>query len=97
MSLQRRLLELPAPEELRLLDAVAAKPVEAEPAWSKRLVWLRPEPEVRVTVTLVGGGLGERRSLRREIETKESVNTQIQTYSDESFPSSLLCFFNQIF
>lgn len=52
---------LPVPEELRLLEAVAAE-------WSRRLLWLWPEPEVRVTVTLVGGGLGDRRSLRTQGE-----------------------------
>lgn len=59
LSLRRRFLVLPAPEELRLLEAVVAE-------WSRRLVWLWPEAEVRVTVTLVGGGLGDRRSLRKE-------------------------------
>lgn len=68
LSLRRRFLVLAVPEELRLLDAVAPKAAEAEPApeCSKRLVWLWLEPEVRVTVTLVGGGLGERRSLGRD-------------------------------
>lgn len=51
LSLRRRFLLLLAPEELRLLVC------------SRRLVWLWPEVEDRVTVTLVGGGLGERRSL----------------------------------
>lgn len=64
LSLRRRFLLLAAPEELRLLEAVAA--VAAEADWSKRLAWLWLEPEVRVTMTLVGGGLGDRRSLRRE-------------------------------
>lgn len=56
LSFRRRFLVLPTPEELRLLEAVAE--------WSRRLVWAWLEPEVRVTVTFVGGGLGERRSLR---------------------------------
>lgn len=35
-----------------------------------RLVWLWPDPEVLVTVTLaVGGGLGDRLSLRKERRT----------------------------
>lgn len=51
LSLRRRFLLLLAPEELRLLVC------------STRLVWQWPEAEVRVTVTRVGGGLGERRSL----------------------------------
>lgn len=50
---------LAVPEELRLLEAVAEE-------WSRRLVWPWPEPDVRVTVTLVGGGLGDRRSLGRD-------------------------------
>lgn len=61
LSLRRRFFLLLVPEELRLLEAVA---VAAE--LSRRLVWLWPEPEVRDTVTLVGGGLGDRRSLRTE-------------------------------
>ena len=56
LSLRRRFLELAAPEELRLLEAVVAD-------WSRRLVWLWLEPEVRATETLMVGGLGDRRSL----------------------------------
>lgn len=57
---------LPVPEELRLLEAAVVE------EWSRRLAWLWPwlwpwpEPVVRVTVTLVGGGLGDRRSLGRD-------------------------------
>lgn len=50
---------LAVPEELRLLEA-------AVEVWCMRLVWLWPELEVRVTMTLVGGGLGDRRSLERD-------------------------------
>lgn len=45
LSLRRRFLVLWTPEELRLLEAVA-------PEQSKRLEWVWPEPEVRVTITL---------------------------------------------
>ncbi len=58
---------LPVPEELRLLEAVVA-------AWSRRLVWPWPEAEVRVTVTLVGGGLGDRRSLKERQEEIEMTD-----------------------
>lgn len=55
LSLRRRFL---LPEEFRLLEV-------AVPERRRRLVWLCPEAEaeVRVTVTLVGGGLGDKRSL----------------------------------
>lgn len=59
LSLRRRFLLLLAPEELRLLVC------------STRLVWLRPEAEVRVTVTRLGGGLGERRNLNEREKDKE--------------------------
>lgn len=59
LSLRRRFLLLPVPEEMWLLEA----------DWSRRLEWLWPEAEVRVTVTLLGGGLGDRRSLRKEGKT----------------------------
>lgn len=66
LSLRRLFLALAVPEELRLplVD------------WTTRPLWLCPEPDVRVvsvcaepepvvrdTVTRVGGGLGDRRSL----------------------------------
>lgn len=49
LSFRRRFLALP--EELRLL------------LWTVRVCVCEPEPEERVTVTRVGGGLGDRRSL----------------------------------
>lgn len=51
VSFRRRFLALALPEELRLL------------LWTMRVCAWEPEPEERVTVTRVGGGLGDSRSL----------------------------------
>lgn len=60
LSLRRRFFDMLVPEELRLLEAAA------EEEWCTRVVWEWPEPEVRDTVTFVGGGLGDRRSLGKD-------------------------------
>lgn len=52
LSFSRRFLELAIPEEFRLLEAVLE--------YSRRLC---AEPDVRLTVILVEGGVGDRLSL----------------------------------
>lgn len=81
LSLRRRFL---LPEELRLLEA-------AVPECRRRLVWLCPgaEVEVRVTVTFVGGGLGDRRNLIRKKKTKwwgkhPVISELIQNWAESS-------------
>ena len=66
MSFRRRFLVTLVPEEFRLLEAATA-------VWSRRLVW--PEPEVRDTVTFVGGGLGDSRSLWGHVGRHLSYST----------------------
>lgn len=63
LSLRRRFL---VPEEFRLL--VAGPPVRR-----RRLVCPEAEAEVRVTVTLVGGGLGDKRSLKCKKDRKRCM------------------------
>lgn len=62
LSFRRRfLLALDEVRQLEAAAAAAAAEEEAAAERSRQLVW--PDPEDRVTVTLVEEGLGERRSL----------------------------------
>lgn len=66
LSLRRLFLALAVPEELRLpLVDWTTRPLWLCPEPEVRVVWVcaEPEPVVRDTVTRVGGGLGDRRSL----------------------------------